>query len=109
MNINTQKKNCRRCIAGKHSNYECDLGYKREVKSYDEYGFTKFGIPLEPCPKPKTTSDYIFAKKWYLKVKNMNNPENLTKEEMNRIAQILISFDKNLRITKCKDALVINW
>jgi len=39
----------------------------------------------------------------------MNNPENLTKEEMNRIAQILISFDKNLRITKCKDALVINW
>lgn len=62
MNINTQKKNCNRCIADKHSNYECDLGYKREVKSYDEYGFTKFGIPLEPCPKPKTNSDYIFAK-----------------------------------------------
>lgn len=74
MNINTQKKNCRRCIAGKHSNYECDLGYKREVKSYDEYGFTKFGIPLEPCPKPLTSSDYIFAKKWYLKVKKYEQP-----------------------------------
>lgn len=65
MNLNTLKKSCNRCFAGKHEH--CELGFKASWMAYDEYGFTKFGVPQEPCPKPLTISDLIFARKWYKK------------------------------------------
>lgn len=66
MNMNTQKKTCNRCAAGKH--LYCELEYKTDghmCKTIRGYGM--FGIPLEKCPKPLTISDFIFALKWYKK------------------------------------------
>ena len=67
MNMNTQKKTCNRCAAGRH--LCCGLGYKtgghicRTIKGYEP-----FGIPLEKCPKPLTIDDFVFAMKWYKKI-----------------------------------------
>lgn len=66
MNLRTQKKTCKGCCAGKH--HKCELGYRVEWKAYDEYGFTVFGVPLEPCPKPLTISDAIYAQQWYQRI-----------------------------------------
>lgn len=64
MNI-TKKKNCNRCKAYKVE--KCILGYDKENFSFDEYGFTAFGVPDEKCPKPLTYSDLIYAEKFYNK------------------------------------------
>ena len=50
---------------GKH--HKCELGYSAKWLSYDEHGFTVFGEPQEPCPKPLTNKDYFFADKYYRK------------------------------------------
>jgi len=65
VNTNTLKKNCNRCVAGKH--FRCELGYDSVWKSFDTHGFTLFGTPQEKCPKPLNNSDFIFATHWYKK------------------------------------------
>lgn len=65
MNIHTTKKNCNRCAAGRHN--RCELGYLAIWKAYDDHGFTVFGTPQEPCPKPRTNADFLYANKWYRK------------------------------------------
>jgi hypothetical protein len=67
MNMNTQKRTCTGCAAGKH--LYCGLGYKTGGHMCDTgRGFMLFGIPLEKCPKPLNINDFIFAMKWYKKV-----------------------------------------
>ena len=65
MNIHTTKKNCNRCAAGRHN--RCELGYLAIWEAYDDHGFTVFGTPQEPCPKPRTNADFLYANKWYRK------------------------------------------
>lgn len=70
MNPYQQKKNCNRCKALLRSSGElvkCRLGYKLQMFSFDEHGFTAQGEPLEPCPKPLTYSDYLHAEKHHKK------------------------------------------
>lgn len=66
----SQKKTCNRCKAFNKDNdpnrfIACGLGYTIQAMAYDPYGFTSFGVPMEPCPKPMTYSDLIYAEKWY--------------------------------------------
>ena len=66
MNINTMKRTCKRCKAGTAS--MCDLGYNSYWWYYEDMApWIAFGIPKEPCPKPLTYSDYLYAHKWYKK------------------------------------------
>lgn len=55
MNL-SQKKNCNGCKAGWHENRPftqiCELRFKVTSENYT-------GIPLEPCYKPKTNSEYM--------------------------------------------------
>lgn len=70
MNPYSQKKNCNRCKAILRSDSEqvkCRLGYALNLFSLDEHGFSAWGEPLEPCPKPLTYSDYLHADKHYKK------------------------------------------
>lgn len=64
MNIHSKKRTCKRCKAG---NSCCELGYKSEWTYYEEVPLFSFGQPLEPCPKPLTYSEFLFALKWYKK------------------------------------------
>ena len=65
MNPHTKKQNCKRCKAFlKNSNgtpSECRLGYELIVVANESWGLTARGVPQEPCPKPKTYADYIYA------------------------------------------------
>jgi len=56
-----QKRTCERCKAiDYHRIYPiCLLGYKVKPKEYK--GSVIGAIPLEPCPKPLTYSDYDVA------------------------------------------------
>lgn len=66
MNIHTKKKTCKRCFASKHN--KCELGYDLTLYSDEPTGIRAFGIPKEPCPKPTTISDFIYATKFYNKL-----------------------------------------
>lgn len=55
----SQKKNCRNCRA--YFTDRCYLGYNKFNKSFDEYGFTIYGVPQEPCLKPLTNKQLIEA------------------------------------------------
>ena len=73
MNLNTKKKTCHGCRAYNgmniHSeNNVCDLGYDVTYEtSKDEHFITL--IPKEKCPKPLTYGDFLYANKWYRKIK----------------------------------------
>lgn len=63
------KKICIGCVA--YGRDYCDLGYKTkilniEVSAFGGRTFERM-IPLEQCPKPRTSSEYFFQKK--LKIK----------------------------------------
>lgn len=67
----SQKKNCKGCRAlcpgfGKVVLY-CEFGYNIGLSSQDTWGITLTGVPKEPCPKPTTNSDYVFAAQNYRK------------------------------------------
>lgn len=64
MNLHTKKRTCNRCRAGDKF---CELGYESEWTYYEEIPLFAFGKPLEPCPKPVTYSNYLYALKWYNK------------------------------------------
>ena len=61
-----QKRNCNSCLALEinqgHIN-RCELGYLLRVEKKGEcFGRQIVNIyPIEPCPKPKTVSQYHFA------------------------------------------------
>lgn len=72
MNPHSLKRNCKRCKAFTLScggTGECSLGYKLKTYSFDVHGFSACGEPQEPCPKPITYGDYIYADKHYKKPK----------------------------------------
>lgn len=71
----SQKKNCNRCkaFAGDY----CELGYTFKKYAYDTHGFTMFGVPDAPCPKPLSFGDYMFATKYYAN-KSFNNRQAQT-------------------------------
>lgn len=52
-------------MTGRH--HVCALGYSVKWFAFDEHGFTVHGIPQEPCPKPLTQADYLYAREWYMK------------------------------------------
>jgi len=57
--IISQKKTCERCKALKLDQgwYSCKLGYD----------INQNGIPLEPCPKPKTYTEEFLCREYYKK------------------------------------------
>ena len=67
----TQKKTCNDCAAGAIFGWYCDLGYKTKTERIEIHAFgTKIEqyetkTPLEPCPKPRTYSEYKYAKKHF--------------------------------------------
>ena len=67
----SQKRNCNRCIAFREIagngpvSDECPLGYWMSLQGMEEHMAVAFGVPLEPCPKPLTISDYIEAGRQY--------------------------------------------
>lgn len=64
MNPNTQKRTCERCTAGKHPQMGCELGY--EVGFLGGHAPNRFlMIPMQPCPKPLSHADFIFAREFY--------------------------------------------
>ena len=56
----SQKKTCNGCRAycGTVSTPYCELGYPIDLKAFDALGFTQFGIPKVPCPKPRNYSQF---------------------------------------------------
>ena len=78
----SQKRNCNRCIAYRETSTQgpaaeiCPLGYAIKQEAFDPYGFTKIGIPIEPCPKPLNYSDYLFAQKWYRRRRRKDQEHN---------------------------------
>jgi len=59
----SQKKTCNDCNRALGKTREiCELGYKRKISaSYNGINF--YCTPIEPCPKPKTISEGIYAMK----------------------------------------------
>lgn len=68
-----QKKTCNRCIVYRDVETNgptgeiCSLGYKIKTVGVEQHAARCWGVPQEPCPKPKTQSDYFYADKWYKK------------------------------------------
>ena len=67
--IISQKRKCIGCKASRPmGNGKCSLGYKiredRPLFASQHHGLC---FPLEPCPKPLTNSDYVFAWEVYRK------------------------------------------
>lgn len=64
----SQKKNCNGCKGGyyepKSFHQVCELGCKVKTKSKHIFQGVEIGIgiPLEPCYKPMTYSDYLLAR-----------------------------------------------
>ena len=56
----TQKKTCNGCKAYQYP-YDCALDYPIKEETHSP-GLVVGGIPLEPCPKPKTIAEYLHAK-----------------------------------------------
>lgn len=54
------KRTCNGCRAASTSCGFCYLGYDIEIKY--KLGFIRELIPLEDCPSPKTSADYVKAK-----------------------------------------------
>ncbi len=63
-----QRKICGTCRAYSLSNNNCLLGYNTKPKYFGGVGGPIIdSIPLEPCPKPATTSEFHEAKTNYKK------------------------------------------